>query len=68
MVRPNQSTIVSIHQVIDRILESNQIARQEHLQLTSAMLGDKSITDEERKQINRIFDQIQTGRIKTIEM
>ena len=69
MVRQNQSPInLSIHQVIDRILESNQIGRQEHLQLTSAMLGDKSITDEERKQINRIFDQIQTGRIKIIEM
>lgn len=69
MVRQNQiPSNLSIHQLITRILESNQIGRQQHLQLTSAMLGDKNITDEDRRQINRIFDQIHTGRIKLIEM
>lgn len=59
---------LSIEQLIAQILESNQIGRPQLLQLTSAMLGDKNITDECRRQINRIFDQIQTGRIKILEL
>jgi hypothetical protein len=41
--------------------------RQEHLQLTSAILSDYRITDEERRQINRVFDYIQTGRLKLVD-
>jgi len=68
MVRQNPiPSNLTIHQLIGRILESNEIGRQQHLQLTSAMLGDKNMTDEDRRQINRIFDQIQTGRIQIIE-
>ena len=68
MVRQNQiPTNLSIHQLITRILESNQIGRQQHLQLTSAMLGNMNLTDEDRRHINRIFEQIQTGRIKIIK-
>lgn len=68
MVRQNPTpSNLSIHQLIGRILESNEIGRQQHLQLTSAMLGDKNMTDEDRRQINRIFDQIQTGRINIVQ-
>lgn len=57
----------SIKQMIDRILNSGQMRRQEHLTLTSAMLSDQKIIDEERRQINRIFDYIQTGRVKLVD-
>ena len=57
---------IKINEVVEKILESEQIRRLEHLQLTSAILGDKNITEEERRQINRIFDYIQTGRIKIV--
>ena len=69
MVRQNPTpSNLTIEQLIAQILESHQIGRQQHLQLTSAMLGDKNITDESRRQINRILDQIQTGRIKIVEL
>lgn len=65
MVRIGQGkSTVTLHQLIERILAAEQIAPQEHLQLTSAILADQQLTDEDRRQINRIFDQIQIGRVK----
>ncbi|KOR36169.1 hypothetical protein AM228_13980 [Planktothricoides sp. SR001] len=69
MVRQNPIPVSSnIHQLITRIVESNEIGRREQLQLTSAMLRDKNLTEEDRRQINRIFDHIQSGRIKIIDL
>ncbi|NER39637.1 MAG: hypothetical protein F6J93_37830 [Oscillatoria sp. SIO1A7] len=57
---------IKINELVEQILESEQIKRLEHLELTSAILSDKNITEEERRQINRIFDYIQTGRVKIV--
>lgn len=43
------------------------MSRQDHLRLTSAILSDNEITEEERRQINRAFDYIQTGRLKLVD-
>ncbi|MDY6936084.1 MAG: hypothetical protein SWY16_00330 [Cyanobacteriota bacterium] len=64
---PSNLPNTDIQKLIDRILESNQITRQEHLKLTSAMLSTKNITEENHRQINRIFDQIQLGRLVVLE-
>ncbi|MCT7954765.1 hypothetical protein [Laspinema palackyanum] len=58
--------LFTIHQMIERILESNEISTQEHLQIANVLLSGKNITDEDRKQINRIFELIQSDRIKII--
>jgi hypothetical protein len=53
--------------LIQQVMDSGQMDQQQHLQLTSAILAGRHVTDEDRRQINRIFDCIQTGRIKLIE-
>ena len=53
--------------MVDRIVASGQITRREHLFLTSALLSDDKISEEDRHQINRIFDYIQIGRLKFID-
>ncbi|MBO0349076.1 hypothetical protein J0895_08165 [Phormidium pseudopriestleyi FRX01] len=58
--------IFTIHQTIERILEINEISTQEHLQIANVLLSGKNITDEDRRQINRIFELIQSDRIKII--
>lgn len=69
MVRQNPIPVsLNIHQLMARIVESNEIGRREQLQLTSAMLKDNNLTEEDRRQINRIFDHIQSGRIKIIDL
>ena len=55
---------ISINQTVDKIMELGQITRQEHLQLTSAILYGYHITDEQRHQINRVFDSLQMGSVK----
>jgi len=57
----------AIKQLVDRIIASGQMTRQEHLSLTSSLLSAHRLSDEERTQINRVFDHIQTGRLKLID-
>lgn len=60
---PRKSNLV-VKQLIEHIFSGKQISRMDHLKLTSAFLSDHDLTDEDRRQINRIFDYIQTGRLK----
>ncbi len=62
----NKSNL-TIPQIVDRIVASGKIARREHLVLTSAILSDDKISEEDRHQINRIFDYLQIGRLKFID-
>ncbi|MBW4487792.1 MAG: hypothetical protein KME12_08380 [Trichocoleus desertorum ATA4-8-CV12] len=55
---------LSIKTTTDRIIESGQLSRQEHLQLTSVILSDSQLSNQDRRQINLIFDYLQTGRLK----
>lgn len=74
--RPGQNHMVwtvqtqsgaAIRDLVEQILSAGQINRQEHLQLASTILSDFHITEEERRQINRIFDFIQIGRLKLVD-
>lgn len=65
-VVPRKSNLV-VKQMIEQIFSARQISRQEHLRLTSAVLSDYDLTDEDRRQINRIFDYIQAGRLKIVD-
>lgn len=68
MVKATQNRFnLSTQRMIDRILEYGQLSRQEHLQLTSVLLSGQRISEEERRQINRIFDGVQTGQIHLLD-
>lgn len=67
MVRATQNPNLPAPRLIDQILSSGQINRQEHLYLASILLSNQKATEKERRQINRIFDYIQTGRVKLID-
>ncbi|MBD2036367.1 hypothetical protein H6F86_06155 [Phormidium sp. FACHB-592] len=56
----------TLYQLVDHILAAGEISRQDHLQLTSILLAEQKLLDSERNKINRIFDQISTGRLKLI--
>lgn len=60
---PTRSKI-SISQLTDRVINSGQLSHADYLKLMSAILSDKEITESERNQVNRVFDYVQTGRIK----
>lgn len=58
---------VTAKQIIDQILVAGQISRQQYMWLTSAILSDHQLTDEDRRQINHIFDYILVGRLKLVD-
>ncbi|HEY9659286.1 MAG TPA: hypothetical protein V6C65_12595 [Allocoleopsis sp.] len=58
---------LAIKPLVEEILASGQMNRNQHFQLASAMLSNSELSDQERRQINRVFDYIQTGRIKLID-
>jgi hypothetical protein len=62
----NKPTI-SISLMVARILASGRLSRRDHLVLTSAILSDIKINEEERHQINRIFDYLQIGRLNFVD-
>jgi hypothetical protein len=58
---------IVIRQFVEQVIASGQITRQEHLNLASMLLSEQRMTDEDRCQINRIFDYIQIGRLKLVD-
>lgn len=57
----------TIKQIVEQILNLGQLSRLEHLQLVTMFLSDYKVTDEERYQINRIFDDLQIERLKLVD-
>jgi len=57
----------TLQQIVDRIFNIGQLSRSEHLQLVTTILSDYKVTDEERSQLNRVFDELQMGRLKFID-
>jgi hypothetical protein len=56
----------TLQQITNRILAIGYLSRFEYLQLVTTFLSDYKVTDDERNQINRIFDNLQTGRLKIV--
>jgi hypothetical protein len=68
MVRAAQKQFgLSTKRIVDHVLQSKELNRQEHLYLASALLGGERLNDEERRQVNRIFDQVQNGQIRIVD-
>jgi hypothetical protein len=56
-----------VEKIVDRILSSGRLSRQDHTLLTSTVLANGNINEGERRQINRVFDHVQTGRLKLLD-
>ncbi|WP_086690833.1 hypothetical protein [Nostoc sp. T09] len=63
----NSEAEIGVKQIVDRILTSGSMSRQDHTLLTSTVFANGDIKDEDRRQINRIVDHMQTGRLKLLD-
>ncbi|MGG6292848.1 hypothetical protein ACQ4M4_00370 [Leptolyngbya sp. AN02str] len=52
---------------LERIAAEQQLSRKDHLQLTSALLGSQHITEDLRRKINHILDELRSGRLKLVD-
>jgi len=67
MKKNDRQMLVAIQQMVERVLRSRRITRKEYLQLVTTILADPDLTDEERRQINRIFDYIHIGQMSIVD-
>jgi hypothetical protein len=63
----NNKCKFALKKIVDRILRSGKMSRQDHILLTSTVFGEGDVSEGDRRQINRVFDHIQTGQLKLID-
>ena len=63
----NSQSEIAVSKIVDRIISSGRMSRQDHILLTSTVFADGKSSDAGRRQINRIFDHIQTGRLQLVD-
>ncbi|NJO79052.1 MAG: hypothetical protein HC827_11390 [Cyanobacteria bacterium RM1_2_2] len=57
----------AIQSLVEQIVTSGQLSRREHVKLTSTILADYKITDEDRRHISRVLDYVQIGRLRLVD-
>jgi hypothetical protein len=57
----------AIQLLVERILTAGKLSQREHLRLTSTLLVDNDLNDEDRRYINRILDYVQIGRLQLVD-
>ncbi|MBF2045977.1 MAG: hypothetical protein EDM05_036495 [Leptolyngbya sp. IPPAS B-1204] len=57
----------AIRSLVEQIIAAGQLSRQEHLRLTSTILADYQLSDEDRGHISRVLDYVQIGRLRLID-
>ncbi len=53
--------------LVDQFMASRNISQRQYRRLSQLVLADGSIDEQELREINRLFDAIQTGRIRVID-
>jgi hypothetical protein len=68
MVRiTTQKSAEAVQQLLDRVRITQQLSRSDYLYLTSLVLADTSLNNVDRRRINRLFDNIQTGQLSLVD-
>jgi hypothetical protein len=64
MALRDRPSTANLQPLLDQIAIAGKLTRQEYMQLATLILSDYSVNEEDRRQINRIFDEVQTGKLK----
>ena len=59
-------TDLNIRSTLDRVDKTSRMSRQDYLNLTHALLGGHTMTDDDCRRINRCLDRLQNGRITLV--
>ena len=69
MAKPSskRESDLTVQSLVKQVLTARRITRKEYLQMVSTLLADPELSDEERRQINRIFDYIQINQVTIVD-
>ena len=56
-----------VAQLVDQLIHSKRITYAQYQTLSTLVLADGTVDEQERRQINRLFDAIQAGAIRIVE-
>ena len=56
-----------VTQLVDQLIKTKRITYTQYQSLSKLVLADGTVDEQERCQINRLFDAIQTGIIRIVE-
>ncbi|MEO0349669.1 MAG: hypothetical protein AAF282_06420 [Cyanobacteria bacterium P01_A01_bin.15] len=56
-----------VTQLVERLIRAKTISYPQYQTLTKMVLADGTVDEQERRQINRLFDAIQSGAIRIVE-
>lgn len=54
----------NITELVDRFISKRALTQEEYQRLCTLVMADGTIDERERREINRLFDAIQTGRVQ----
>ncbi|MGB3137143.1 MAG: hypothetical protein WBG38_00485 [Nodosilinea sp.] len=66
MSSPTQSGC-PITDLVSRCIQARTVSQNQYQELTALVLADGTVDEGERKQVNRLFDAIQGGRVKIVD-
>lgn len=53
-----------VTELVSQVLEARYITQAQYQALSTLVLADGTVDESERRQINRLFDAIRSGRVK----
>lgn len=56
-----------ITDLVSQLIQARIITQAQYQELTALVLADGTVDESERKQVNRLFDAIQLGRVKILD-
>lgn len=62
----NAGNTVDIRRTVERLIASRQLSYREYHNFCAVILSDNQIDEDERLQINRLFDAVQSGKLKVV--
>ncbi|MDV3352734.1 hypothetical protein D0962_24580 [Leptolyngbyaceae cyanobacterium CCMR0082] len=57
----------NVVQLVDQLIRAKRITYTQYQSLSKMVLADGTVDEQERRQINRLFDAIQAGGIRIVE-
>ncbi|WP_239113050.1 hypothetical protein [Halomicronema sp. CCY15110] len=57
----------ALTKLVEQLFSARKITQQQYQSLSQLVLADGSVDEEELRQINRLFDAVQNGRIKVVD-
>ncbi|MGB3199826.1 MAG: hypothetical protein WBA99_02925 [Nodosilinea sp.] len=67
MSSPEPQPGCSITDLVSQCIQARIITQAQYQELNALVLADGTVDESERRQVNRLFDAIQTGRVRILD-